>query len=106
MCAYLCSEQACMCVHLWVTKPRLGDKVEVYKVFLMLLMVSRADIGLCYCGYRWTIVMMPVGWQERDWSQLRDAVAIEEPDVRATLETCGLLKFFECSLIWAQEYLL
>jgi hypothetical protein len=49
---------------------------------------------------------MPVGWRERDWSQLRDAVAIEEPGVRATLATCGLLKFFECPLIWAQEYLL
>jgi hypothetical protein len=33
-------------------------------------------------------------------------VAIEGPGVRATLETCGLLKFFECPLIWAQEYLL
>jgi hypothetical protein len=50
--------------------------------------------------------MMPVGWRERDWAQLRDVVAIEEPDVRATLATCGLLKFFECPLIWAQEYLL
>jgi hypothetical protein len=26
--------------------------------------------------------------------------------VRDTLATCGLLKFFECPLIWAQEYLL
>jgi hypothetical protein len=26
--------------------------------------------------------------------------------VRATLVACGLLKFFECLLIWAQEYLL
>jgi hypothetical protein len=33
-------------------------------------------------------------------------VAIEEPGVRATLAACGLLKFFECPLIWVQEYLL
>jgi hypothetical protein len=33
-------------------------------------------------------------------------VAIEESAVRATLEFCGLLKFCECPLIWAQEYLL
>jgi hypothetical protein len=33
-------------------------------------------------------------------------VAIEGPGVRATLATCGLLKFFECPLIRAQEYLL
>jgi hypothetical protein len=49
---------------------------------------------------------MSVHWRERDWSQLRDAVAIEESGVRATLATCGLLKFFECPLIQAQEYLL
>jgi hypothetical protein len=49
---------------------------------------------------------MPVGWRERDWSQLRDAVAIEDPGVRATLASRGLLKFFECLLIRAQEYLL
>jgi hypothetical protein len=49
---------------------------------------------------------MPVGWRERDWSQLRDVVAIEEPGVHATLAACGLLKFFECPLIRAQEYLL
>jgi hypothetical protein len=33
-------------------------------------------------------------------------MAIEEPRVCANLEACGLLKFFECSLIRAQEYLL
>jgi hypothetical protein len=33
-------------------------------------------------------------------------MAIEEPGVRATLAACGLLKFFECPLIRAQEYLL
>jgi hypothetical protein len=49
---------------------------------------------------------MSVGWRERDWSQLRDVMAIEEPGVRATLAACGLLKFFECPLIRAQEYLL
>jgi hypothetical protein len=52
------------------------------------------------------ICMMSVHWRERDWSQLRDVVAIEELGVRATLAACGLLKFFECPLIWAQEYLL
>jgi hypothetical protein len=50
--------------------------------------------------------MIPVGWREQDWSQLRDAVAIKEPGVCVNLSTCGLLKFFECPLIWAQEYLL
>jgi hypothetical protein len=33
-------------------------------------------------------------------------MAIEGPGVRATLAACGLLKFFECSLIRAQEYIL
>jgi hypothetical protein len=33
-------------------------------------------------------------------------VAIEEPGISATLAACGLLKFFECPLIRAQEYLL
>jgi hypothetical protein len=33
-------------------------------------------------------------------------VAIEEPGIRVTLATYGLQKFFECPLIWAQEYLL
>jgi hypothetical protein len=51
-------------------------------------------------------VTMAVRWRERDWSQLRDVVANAGPEVRATLATCGLLKFFECLLIWAQEYLL
>jgi hypothetical protein len=51
-------------------------------------------------------VTMPVQWRERDWAQLRDAVANEGPGVCATLATCGLLKFFECSLIRAHEYLL
>jgi hypothetical protein len=50
--------------------------------------------------------MMPVRWCERDWDQLREAMAIEGPRVHATLATCGLLKFFECPLIRAQEYLL
>jgi hypothetical protein len=30
----------------------------------------------------------------------------EESGVRDTLAACGLLKFFECPLIWAQEFLL
>jgi hypothetical protein len=33
-------------------------------------------------------------------------VANAQPVVRAALATSGLLKFFECPLIWAQEYLL
>jgi hypothetical protein len=53
-----------------------------------------------------SIGTMSVHWRERDWSQLREAVTIEEPTVRATLAACGLLKFFECPLIRAQEYLL
>jgi hypothetical protein len=48
---------------------------------------------------------MDVRWCERDWSQLRDVVANAGPAVRATLATSGLLKFFECPLIQAQEYL-
>jgi hypothetical protein len=51
-------------------------------------------------------VTMDVRWRERDWSQLRDVVANAGPAVRAALATCGLLKFFECPLIRAQEYLL
>jgi hypothetical protein len=37
---------------------------------------------------------------------LREAVRDEEPTVRGALAACGLLKFFECSLVRAQEYLL
>jgi hypothetical protein len=71
----------------------------------MNLMVAYADIGLCgVC--RWLAVTMAVRWRERDWSQLRDAVANAGPEVRVTLATCGLLKFFECPLVRAQEYLL
>jgi hypothetical protein len=33
-------------------------------------------------------------------------MAIEDPGVHTTLAACGLLKFFECPLIRAQEYLL
>ena len=55
---------------------------------------------------RWLAVTMDVWWRERDWLQLRDAVANADPAVRATLATSGLLNFFECPLIWAQEYLL
>jgi hypothetical protein len=51
-------------------------------------------------------VTMDVRWRERDWSQLQDVVANARPAVRAALATCGLLKFFECPLIRAQEYLL
>jgi hypothetical protein len=50
---------------------------------------------------RWLAVTMDVRWHERDWSQLRDVVANAGPAVRAALATSGLLKFFECPLIWA-----
>ena len=53
-----------------------------------------------------SIGMISVHWREWDWSQLRDVMAIEERMVRATLAAYGLLKFFECPLIRAQEYLL
>jgi hypothetical protein len=53
---------------------------------------------------------MDVRWRERDWAQLCEAVANEPPAdraaVRAALATSGLLKFFDCSLVRAQEYLL
>jgi hypothetical protein len=49
---------------------------------------------------------MSIHWRERDWSRLREAVTNEEPMVCDTLAACGLLKFFECPLIRAQEYLL
>jgi hypothetical protein len=49
---------------------------------------------------------MDVQWRDLDWSQLRDVVANAGPAVRAALATSGLLKFFECPLIRAQEYLL
>jgi hypothetical protein len=38
--------------------------------------------------------------------RLREAVRDEEPGVRGPLAACGLLKFFDCSLVQAQEYLL
>jgi hypothetical protein len=49
---------------------------------------------------------MDVRWRERDWEPLREAVAEARPAVRASLAASGLLKFFECPLIRAQEYLL
>jgi hypothetical protein len=51
-------------------------------------------------------VSMEVRWRERDWEPLREAVAEARPAVRASLAASGLLKFFECPLIRAQEYLL
>ena len=51
-------------------------------------------------------LMMPIHWRERDWVCLREAVRDEESVVRGTLEACGMLKFFECSLVRAQDYLL
>jgi hypothetical protein len=49
---------------------------------------------------------MDVRWRERDWEPLREEVAEARPAVRATLAASGLLKFFECPLLRAQEYLL
>jgi hypothetical protein len=71
----------------------------------MYLVFSYIDIGLCVVC-RWLAATMDVRWHERDWSQLRDAVASARPVVRASLAASGLLKFFECPLIRAQDYLL
>jgi hypothetical protein len=49
---------------------------------------------------------MDVRWREREWELLREEVAEARPAVRATLAASGLLKFFECPLLQAQEYLL
>jgi hypothetical protein len=52
---------------------------------------------------------MDVRWRERDWAPLREATNAPQADqvaVRAALATSGLLKFFECPLLQAQEYLL
>jgi hypothetical protein len=49
---------------------------------------------------------MVVRWRERDWELLREEVAEARPAVRATLAASGLLKFFECPLLRAQEYFL
>jgi hypothetical protein len=49
---------------------------------------------------------MEVRWCERDWEPLREVVAEARSAVRASLAASGLLKFFECPLIQAQEYLL
>jgi hypothetical protein len=51
-------------------------------------------------------VTMQVRWRERDWEPLRVAVGRARPAVRASLAASGLLKFFECPLLRAQEYLL
>jgi hypothetical protein len=48
---------------------------------------------------------MPIHWRERDWEHLKEAVR-DEPSVRGPLAAYGLLKFFDCPLIRAQEYLL
>jgi hypothetical protein len=50
-------------------------------------------------------LMMAVHWRERDWVHLREVIRDEEPSVRGTLAACGLLKFFDYSLLWVQEYL-
>ena len=50
--------------------------------------------------------MISIHWRERDKEFLREAVRDEEPAICGTLAACGLLKFFECSLVRAQDYLL
>jgi hypothetical protein len=49
---------------------------------------------------------MDVRWRDQDWEPLREEVAEARPAVRATLAASGLLKFFECPLLRAQEHLL
>jgi hypothetical protein len=49
---------------------------------------------------------MDVRWRERDWEPLREEVAEARPAVRANLVASGLLNFFECPLLRAQEHLL
>jgi hypothetical protein len=49
---------------------------------------------------------MPVHWRERDWACLREVVRDESQGVQGPLAACGLLKFFDCPLLRAQEYLL
>jgi hypothetical protein len=68
-------------------------------------MSAQANIGL-WVVCRQLAVSMDVRWRERDWEPLREEVAEARPTVRASLAASGLLKFFECPLIRAQEYLL
>jgi hypothetical protein len=49
---------------------------------------------------------MDVKWRERDWEPLREEVAEARPAVRETLAVSGLLKYFECPLLWAHQYFL
>jgi hypothetical protein len=51
-------------------------------------------------------VSMDVRWRERDWEPLREEVAKARLAARVSLAASGLLKFFECPLIRAEEYLL
>jgi hypothetical protein len=46
---------------------------------------------------------MPVHWRERDWDHLREVVR-EHLGVQRHLAACGLLKFFDCPLIWSQGF--
>jgi hypothetical protein len=48
---------------------------------------------------------MSIHWRERDWACLRETMRDEESVVWGALAAYGLLKFFECSLVHAQEYL-
>ena len=68
-------------------------------------MSAQANLGLLVVC-RQLSVIMDVRWRERDWETLQEEVAEVRPAVRATLAASGLLKFFECPLIRAQEYLL
>ena len=71
----------------------------------MFWIIASSNIGL-WVVCRRRSVSMEVRWRERDWEPLREEVAEARPAVWASLAASGLLKFFECPLIWAQEYLL
>jgi hypothetical protein len=68
-------------------------------------MSAQANVGLLVVCRQLSMIM-EVRWRERDWEPLREEVAEVRPAVWATLAASGLLKFFECPLIRAQEYLL
>jgi hypothetical protein len=83
---------------------RQGFWVKNY-LTLMFWRSAQANIGL-WVVCRPLFVIMDVRWRERDWEPLREEVDEARPAVRASLAASGLLNFFECPLIRAQEYLL
>ena len=44
--------------------------------------------------------IMSIQWRERDWECLLEVVR-EESGVWRNLVACGMLKFFDCALIWS-----